>query len=145
MILIFYITHKVISLHGENQIGSRNNITPVRSHGWNNFDRMLMQGGLVASKELVLSLMFTYVWCLAITTGGDFIVSGSHDRSIRHWDRTKSHFSLREEKEKRLEEMFESDLDNAIENRYAPKEEPPEEGAVALTGKKTQETLTRAI
>ncbi|XP_031265964.1 WD repeat-containing protein 3 homolog isoform X5 [Pistacia vera] len=60
----------------------------------------------------------------------------------------KSHFSLsgvlkmQEEKEKRLEEMFESDLDNAIENRYAPKEELPEEGAVALAGKKTQETLT---
>ncbi|KAJ0085241.1 hypothetical protein Patl1_07927 [Pistacia atlantica] len=28
MILIFNITHKVISLHGENQIGSRNYITP---------------------------------------------------------------------------------------------------------------------
>lgn len=38
--------------------------------------------------------------------------------------------------------MFESDLDNAIEDRYAPKEELPEEGAVALAGKKTQETLT---
>lgn len=49
---------------------------------------------------------------------------------------------MQEEKEKRLEEMFESDLDNAIEDRYAPKEELPEEGAVALAGKKTQETLT---
>ncbi|KAJ0097334.1 hypothetical protein Patl1_28365 [Pistacia atlantica] len=43
MILIFYITHKVISLHGENQIRSRNDITPDWSHGWNNFDQMLMQ------------------------------------------------------------------------------------------------------
>jgi len=50
--------------------------------------------------------------------------------------------NLQEEKEKRLEEMFESDLDNAFENRYVPKEEVPEEGAVALAGKKTQETLT---
>lgn len=38
--------------------------------------------------------------------------------------------------------MFESDIDNAFENRYAPKEELPEEGAVAIAGKKTQETLT---
>ena len=38
--------------------------------------------------------------------------------------------------------MFESDLDNAFENRYAPKEELPEEGAVALAGKKTKETLS---
>ena len=49
---------------------------------------------------------------------------------------------LQEEKEKRLEEMFEADLDNAFENRYTAKEELPEEGAVALAGKKTQETLT---
>lgn len=38
--------------------------------------------------------------------------------------------------------MFEADLDNAFENKYAPKEEIPEEGAVAVAGKKTQETLT---
>ena len=49
---------------------------------------------------------------------------------------------MQEEKEKRLEEMFESDLDNALENRYALREELPEEGAVAVAGKKTQETLT---
>lgn len=52
------------------------------------------------------------------------------------------YLNLQEEKEKRLEEMFESDIDNAFENRYVPKEEIPEEGAVALAGKKTQETLT---
>ncbi|KAJ0096632.1 hypothetical protein Patl1_27686 [Pistacia atlantica] len=55
MILIFYITHKVISLHGENQIGSRNDITPDWSHGWNNFDQMLMQD----SKPLLLSNLRT--------------------------------------------------------------------------------------
>lgn len=49
---------------------------------------------------------------------------------------------LQEEKEKRLEEMFESDIDNAFENKYGPKEELPEEGVVALAGKKSQETLT---
>ncbi|KAA8516595.1 hypothetical protein F0562_016899 [Nyssa sinensis] len=53
----------------------------------------------------------------------------------------KKPFFIEEEKEKRLEEMFESDLDNAFENRYTPKEELPEAGAVGLAGKKTQETL----
>lgn len=38
--------------------------------------------------------------------------------------------------------MFESDLDNAFENKYAPMEEIPEEGAVALAGKKSKETIT---
>lgn len=50
--------------------------------------------------------------------------------------------TFQEEKEKRLEEMFEADLDNSLENRYLPQQELPEEGAVAVAGKKTQETLS---
>lgn len=38
--------------------------------------------------------------------------------------------------------MFEADLDNTFESRYASKEDLPEEGAVAIAGKKTKETLT---
>ncbi|GMH28749.1 hypothetical protein Nepgr_030592 [Nepenthes gracilis] len=94
--------------------------------------------------ELLLTLEGHHaeVWCLAISYRGDFIVTGSHDRSIRRWDRTEEPFFIEEEKEKRLEEMFEADLDGALESRYAPKEELPEEGAVAVAGKKTRETLT---
>nr|GMD58283.1 WD repeat-containing protein 3 [Ipomoea batatas] len=94
--------------------------------------------------ELLLTLESHHaeIWCLAISNRGDFFVTGSHDRSIRRWDRTEEPFFIEEEKEKRLEEMFESDIDNALENRYAPKDELPEEGAVALAGKRTQETLT---
>ncbi|XP_023544503.1 WD repeat-containing protein 3-like [Cucurbita pepo subsp. pepo] len=94
--------------------------------------------------ELLLTLEGHHadVWCLAISNRGDFIVTGSHDRSIRRWDRTEEPFFIEEEKEKRLEEMFESDLDNAFENRFVPSEEVPEEGAVALAGKKTQETIS---
>lgn len=51
-------------------------------------------------------------------------------------------FHLQEEKEKRLEEMFESAFDDTNESRHAPQEEIPEGGAVGLAGKKTQETLT---
>ncbi|KAK7337130.1 hypothetical protein VNO77_17690 [Canavalia gladiata] len=94
--------------------------------------------------ELLLTLEGHHadIWCLTVSNRGDFIVTGSHDRSIRRWDRTEEQFFIEEEKEKRLEEMFEADLENAFENKYAPKEEIPEEGAVALAGKKTQETLT---
>lgn len=49
---------------------------------------------------------------------------------------------MQEEKEKRLEEMFEADIDSTFESSYAPKEQLPEEGAVAVAGKKTQETLS---
>ncbi|KAF5773170.1 putative transcription factor WD40-like family [Helianthus annuus] len=94
--------------------------------------------------ELLLTLEGHHaeVWCLAISHRGDFLVTGSHDRSIRRWDRTEEPFFLEEEKEKRLEEMFEADLDNSLENRYLPQQELPEEGAVAVAGKKTQETLS---
>ncbi|GAB2272268.1 Dip2/Utp12 protein [Dionaea muscipula] len=94
--------------------------------------------------ELLLTLEGHHaeVWCLAVSNRGDFILTGSHDRSIRRWDRTEEPFFIEEEKEKRLEEMFEADLDGALESRYAPKEELPEEGVVALAGKKTEETLT---
>nr|XP_043613156.1 WD repeat-containing protein 3 [Erigeron canadensis] len=94
--------------------------------------------------ELLLTLEGHHaeVWCVSISHRGDFLVTGSHDRSIRRWDRTEEPFFLEEEKEKRLEEMFEADLDNSLENRYLPQQELPEEGAVAVAGKKTQETLS---
>ncbi|KAL7594219.1 hypothetical protein Lser_V15G28362 [Lactuca serriola] len=93
--------------------------------------------------ELLLTLEGHHaeIWCLSISDRGDFVVTGSHDRSIRRWDRTEEPFFLEEEKEKRLEEMFEADLEN-LENRYLPQQELPEEGAVAIAGKKTQDTLT---
>ncbi|KAH6762287.1 transducin family protein / WD-40 repeat family protein [Perilla frutescens var. hirtella] len=96
--------------------------------------------------ELLLTLdgHHSEVSSLAISSRGDFLVTGSLDRSIRRWDRTEEPFFIEEEKEKRLEEMFESDIDNPFESKYAPKEELPEEGAVALAGKKTGETVTAA-
>ncbi|XP_077239546.1 transducin family protein / WD-40 repeat family protein isoform X2 [Tasmannia lanceolata] len=94
--------------------------------------------------ELLLTLQGHHadIWCLSISNRGDFIITGSHDRSIRRWDRTEEPFFIEEEKEKRLDEMFESAFDDSLESRYTPKEELPEEGAVGLAGKKTQETLT---
>ena len=51
---------------------------------------------------------------------------------------------LQEEKEKRLEETFEADLDNDIEYRYGQKDDAPEEGSVGVPGRKTKETVTAA-
>ncbi|XP_049936725.1 uncharacterized protein LOC116265493 [Nymphaea colorata] len=93
--------------------------------------------------ELLLTLEGHHaaVWCLSVSEHGDFLVTGSSDRSIRRWDRTEEPFFVEEEREKRLEEMFESGLDDPVEGLYAPKEELPDEGAVSLAGKQTQETL----
>ncbi|CAG9463819.1 unnamed protein product [Pedinophyceae sp. YPF-701] len=51
------------------------------------------------------------VWCLAVDRSGAFIVTASHDKSMRRWERTDEPFFLDEEREKRLEEAFEADLD----------------------------------
>jgi U3 small nucleolar RNA-associated protein 12 len=44
-----------------------------------------------------------------------------------------------------LEETFESDLDNSIEDRFGQKgDDAPEEGSVGVPGKKTKGKLTAA-
>lgn len=62
--------------------------------------------------ELLLTLAGHHaaVWCLAVSPLGDFIITGSHDRSLRRWDRTDEPFFVEEEKEARLDSLFEGDL-----------------------------------
>ena len=42
---------------------------------------------------------------------GDMVITGAHDRSLRRWERTDEPFFIEEEKEKRLESLFEADLE----------------------------------
>ena len=59
------------------------------------------------------------VWCLAISSIGDFVVTGSHDRSVRVWERTDEQLFIEEEREKELEEVFDSQMVKDTEQRYA--------------------------
>ncbi len=97
------------------------------------------------------------VWCLAVSSSGDFVITGSHDRcacistlpghtdrscrcfrnaqvcvrrlevllrskptprpvcrSLRLWERTEEPFFVEEERERRLESLFEADLEARI-------------------------------
>jgi U3 small nucleolar RNA-associated protein 12 len=47
------------------------------------------------------------VWALAVGKYGNLVVSGSHDRSIRVWQKTDEQLYLEEEREREMEEMFE--------------------------------------
>ncbi|KAG0623863.1 hypothetical protein M758_3G207300 [Ceratodon purpureus] len=87
--------------------------------------------------ELLLTLEGHHaeVWCLAVSPHGDYFVTGSHDRSIRRWDRTEEPFFIEEEREKRLETMFEA-TDNTRDDGL--------DQGVEVGSKKTQETLTAA-
>jgi hypothetical protein len=51
------------------------------------------------------------VWCVAVSAAGDFAVSGGADRSLRVWRRTDEPFFVEEERERRLESMFEADAE----------------------------------
>ena len=57
------------------------------------------------------ALFDVQVWCLAVSTMGDFTVTSGADRALRIWQRTEEPFFVEEEKEKRLESLFEADLE----------------------------------
>ena len=62
--------------------------------------------------------------------------SGSHDRSLRRWERSNEAFFVEEEREKKLESLFEADLER--QDREGGKEEDKDKegaGAVASAGK----------
>lgn len=64
------------------------------------------------------------------------MVTGSHDKSLRRWQRTDEPFFIDEEKEKRLESLFEGAARE--ERREAPLEGVQAEGVVESSAHKTQ-------
>ena len=51
------------------------------------------------------------VWALVVASLGDFIITAGHDRSFRRWERTEEPFFIEEERERRLESLFEADAE----------------------------------
>ncbi|KAI0243927.1 beta transducin [Massospora cicadina] len=87
------------------------------------------------------------VWALSVSRHGSFVVTGSNDRSIRVWERTDEPLFLEEEREKELEELFESTL---VANPSDDKEGQPQEEASRVTSQtldslKASERIFEAI
>ena len=78
------------------------------------------------------------IWALAVSRTGEFIVSASHDKSIRIWQQTDEQIFLEEEREKELEELYENTLTTSLEAEEDPTEEKPE---AVSAGKQTVSTL----
>ncbi len=78
------------------------------------------------------------IWALAVSRTGDFLVSASHDKSIRVWNQTDEQIFLEEEREKELEELYENTLTTSLEHGEEDGEVKSE--AVAA-GKQTIDTL----
>ncbi|ELR03168.1 hypothetical protein VC83_04828 [Pseudogymnoascus destructans] len=75
------------------------------------------------------------IWALAVSRTGSFLVSASHDKSIRVWEQTDEQIFLEEEKDKELEELYESTLTTFLEK------DGDDDDEAGDTGKQTIETL----
>lgn len=51
------------------------------------------------------------VWALGLSSDGSLLVSAGADRGLRVWERTEEPIFLEEERERRLESLFESQLE----------------------------------
>ncbi|KAF2421009.1 WD40 repeat-like protein [Tothia fuscella] len=81
------------------------------------------------------------VWAMAVSRAGDFIVSASHDKSIRVWSVTDEPIFLEEEREREMEELYESTLTTSLEaDGEADLSDPNAE--VGAASKQTIATLT---
>lgn len=78
------------------------------------------------------------IWALAVSRTGEFLVSASHDKSIRVWNQTDEQIFLEEEREKELEELYESTLTTSLEQQGEAGDEKTE---TVTAGKQTVETL----
>ena len=88
------------------------------------------------------------LWALCVSSGGEFAVTCGHDRSLRLWARTEEPFFVEEEKERRLESLFEDGGllgDGPGERAAAAADDAdPAQAAVGLAGRKTTASLGAA-
>ncbi|KAJ7095283.1 WD-repeat-containing protein [Mycena belliarum] len=54
------------------------------------------------------------VWALALSHHGNFVVTGSHDKSIRVWEKLDEPLFLEEERERELENIYESGIADTL-------------------------------
>lgn len=83
------------------------------------------------------------IWALAIAQDGSFIISAAHDKSIRVWRETDEQLFLEEERERELEELYETTLTKSLEQDENGEEAGNEDrNDVGAASKQTMETLT---
>ncbi|KAI0776016.1 WD-repeat-containing protein [Trametes elegans] len=59
------------------------------------------------------------VWALAVSHHGKFVVTGSHDKSIRVWEKLDEPLFLEEERERELEAIYETGIADSLNNTDA--------------------------
>ncbi|THH33593.1 hypothetical protein EUX98_g555 [Antrodiella citrinella] len=88
------------------------------------------------------------IWALAVSNHGKFVVTGSHDKSIRIWEKLDEPLFLEEEREKELERLYETGIADTYNREDAPMGSGVEGVAAEASGaeatgvsKQTTETL----
>lgn len=81
------------------------------------------------------------IWAMAIAHSGDFLVSASHDKSIRIWQQTDEQIFLEEEREKELEELYENTLLRSMEKDEEQADGEMDDAEAAMAGKQTAQTM----
>ncbi|KAI9888684.1 MAG: hypothetical protein M1814_006540 [Vezdaea aestivalis] len=78
------------------------------------------------------------IWGLVVSRNGDFVISASHDKSIRVWYQTEEQLFLEEERERELEVLYEGTLTKSLARDDREDDDGRE---VVETGKQTIDTL----
>ncbi|KAI0693786.1 WD40 repeat-like protein [Cytidiella melzeri] len=60
------------------------------------------------------------VWALAVSHHGKFVVTGSHDKSIRVWEKLDEPLFLEEEREREMEMLYETGIADTLNREDAP-------------------------
>lgn len=85
------------------------------------------------------------IWALAVANNGTFIATASHDKSIRIWRQTDEQIFLEEEREKELDDLYESTLISNLEsderNAANPSDPNAPADSVSDPSKQTAQTL----
>ncbi|KAJ4382695.1 beta transducin [Didymella sp. IMI 355093] len=66
------------------------------------------------------------IWAMTLARTGDFMVTASHDKSIRIWSKSDEPIFLEEERERELEELYENTLAHSLEDEENPNGERAE-------------------
>ena len=82
------------------------------------------------------------IWAMVLSRSGETVVTASHDKSIRVWEAGDDLIFLEEEREKELEQMYESTLAQNLDRDFRDEETEQGGDEVGAASKQTITTLT---
>jgi U3 small nucleolar RNA-associated protein 12 len=78
---------------------------------------------------------------LAVSNRGEFVITGSHDKSIRVWEKTDEPLFLEEEREREMEQLYDANLANELSANGGAEGEDGEEVEAEAVQKTTAESM----